>query len=1168
MPTSRFYRTASTRYLLQWFKPIRSRFIEFCRRWQSFGKKCTRCVKIIENKSKVHTLRNKPIVSQVKESSVDSSEIASAVTSAMTAMFKQNQVTPTPASVKAVEEYCVTCGAAAVNYNQGNTGYRPQNVANQIRPLGFAQPNVQNNQTRYNQGYNQNRGTNQGNQNYQAPAYQAPIHQPQVVTTSDFSNYIKANDAVMKNMQTQMTSLTNSNIELKNMFGQFMKMNTASTSGSGSLPSNTVANPRGDLKAITTRSGISYDGPPIPPPSSSLPKVVEREPEVTKDTVQPSTENIQPPVVQIQAPIDEPVVAPKPKPSIPYPSRANKQKLREKDDNLASKFVEIFRELHFELSFADALLHMPKFASMFKSLLNNKEKLFDLVKKPVNENCSAVILKKLPEKLGDPVNFLIPCDFLGMVECSALADLGVAEDDFVKVGKFHYPADFIVFDYDADPHVPLILGRPFLRTARALIDVYGEEITLRFNDEAITFKFGQTFRYSYNNFELVNRIDVIDVSCEEYAQEVLEFSDSSKSGNPTPSLDPILSTFSPLSLLLKEELHFEELKMIKSSIDDPPELELKDFSSHLEYAFLEGTDKLPVKISKELKDEEKSALLKVLKSHKGAIAWKISDIKGIDPSFCTHEILMEDDFKPAVQHQRRVNPKIHEVHDGYFPRYDRGNIGGLYGRFLGLWGFFLVMPLPFRQNAKTSGIKVNKAKVDVIAKLPHPTTVKGVRSFLCHVGFYRQFIQDFSKIARPMTHLLKKETPFIFSKECIEAFNILKKKLTEAPILVAPDWDLPFEIMCDASDYAVGAVLGQRKTKHFQPIHYASKTMTDAQAHYTTTKKELSVVVYAFEKFWPYLVLSKTIVYTDHSALKYLLAKQDAKPRLLRWILRLQEFDVIIRDKKGTENLADDHLSRLENPHQSDLEKKEITETFPLETLRMVTFLSDSSTPWFANIANLIRRCVYGQEAIDILTACHNGPTGGHHGANYTAKKVFDSGFFWPTIYRDAHDLVTRCDACQREHRSSWSDKLDNALWAFCTAFKTPIRCTPYKLVYRKACHLPIELEHKAYWALKHYNYDLKTAGDHRKVQINELNELRDQAYKNSLIYKEKTKKIHDSKIKNRVFNVGDRVLLFNFRLKNFSASLRLAGLDHSSLPKYSLMEPSSYLKPTGKTSR
>ncbi|GJU48758.1 reverse transcriptase domain-containing protein [Tanacetum coccineum] len=214
-----------------------------------------------------------------------------------------------------------------------------------------------------------------------------------------------------------------------------------------------------------------------------------------------------------------------------------------------------------------------------------------------------------------------------------------------------------------------------------------------------------------------------------------------------------------------------------------------------------------------------------------------------------------------------------------------------------------------------SGIEVDKAKVDVIAKLPHPTTIIGIRSFLGHVGFYRRFIQDFFKIARPMTNILEKETPFFFSKECIESFETLKKKLTEAPMLVAPDWDLPFEIMCDASDFAVGAVLGQCKTKHFQPIHYASKTMTDAQSHYTTTEKELLAVVYAFEKFRPYLVLPKTIVYTDHSALKYLLTKQDAKPRLLWWILLLQEFVVIIRDKKGAKNLAANHLSRLENPH-------------------------------------------------------------------------------------------------------------------------------------------------------------------------------------------------------------------------------------------------------------
>ncbi|GJX60319.1 hypothetical protein Tco_0291709 [Tanacetum coccineum] len=457
------------------------------------------------------------------------------------------------------------------------------------------------------------------------------------------------------------------------MLTKFMNANSASTSGSGSLPSNTVANPRGDMKAITTRSGVSYDGPQVPPPPSSLPKVVEHELEVTKDTVQPSTENIQPPEVQTQN--DEPVVAPKTKPTIPYPSRINKEKLREKDDLLTLKFVEMFRNLHFELSFADALLHMPKFAPMFRKLLNNKDKIIDLIKTPVNENCSAVILQKLfPQKLEN-----------------------TSVDILLTVSSW-FPCDFC---------------RRYLslRTARALIDVHGEQMTLRHDDQSITFKVGDTKTFSYNTIESVNRVDVIDVACEEFAQEVLGFSNISKSGNPTLTLEPILSTSptsltpfeggdfileeikacltsesippgiddadfdpkedlltlerllnsDPTSTLPPEEQKFEELKTVEPSSDELPELELKDLPPHLEYAFLEGTDKLPVIIAKDLKDEDKTALLKVLRSHKRAIAWKMSDIKGIDPKFCTHKILMEDNVKPTVQHQRRVNPKIYEV---------------------------------------------------------------------------------------------------------------------------------------------------------------------------------------------------------------------------------------------------------------------------------------------------------------------------------------------------------------------------------------------------------------------------------------------------------------------------------------------------------------------------
>ncbi|GJT90030.1 reverse transcriptase domain-containing protein [Tanacetum coccineum] len=325
------------------------------------------------------------------------------------------------------------------------------------------------------------------------------------------------------------------------------------------------------------------------------------------------------------------------------------------------------------------------------------------------------------------------------------------------------------------------------------------------------------------------------------------------------------------------------------------------------------------------------------------------------------------------------------------------------------------------------GIEVDKAKVDVIAKLPYPTTVKGVLSFIGHAGFYRWFIKDFFKISRPMTHLLEKNTSFIFSDECIQAFETLKKKLTEAPILISPDWDRPFELMCDARDFAIGSVLGQRHEKHFRPIHYASKIMNEAESHYTTMEKEMLAVVYAFVKFQSYLILNKSIVYTDHSALKYLFAKKDSKVRLLRWVLLLQEFTFKVTDTKGAENITADHLYRLENPYENVLDPKEVNEKFPLETLNMVTFRGDSSTPWFADYANyhagnftvkgmssqqknkffkdvkhyfwddpflfkictdqVIWRCVHDKEALDILKTCHNRPTGGHHGANLTAKK-------------------------------------------------------------------------------------------------------------------------------------------------------------------------------------
>nr|GEU81219.1 reverse transcriptase domain-containing protein [Tanacetum cinerariifolium] len=729
---------------------------------------------------------------------------------------------------------------------------------------------------------------------YQALAHQPPIPQPQVMTTIEFTNYMKANDDILKNMQTNMTSLTNSNLELKNMFGQFMKMNTASSSGSGTLPSNIVTNPNEELKGITTRSGNAYQGPTIPTTSSSLPQVVERETEIEK----------------------------------------------------------------------------------------------------------------------------------------------------------------------------------------AFIDVYEGELTLPAGKEAITFNLDQTSRYSANSNDMMaNRIDVIDIACEEYSQEVLGFSDVIASGNPTPYYDPIISTssstltpFRDSDFLLVEVDAFLALEddatspkvdhsyydtegdilVIKSFLNDDPSLPLP---------LKESDDKFPVIIAKDLSVEEKADLIKVLKSHKQAIAWKLSDINGINLEFYTHKILMHEDFKPAVKYQRSVNPKIHDVikieveklldagliylisdsprvslvhcvlKKGSFTIVENEENELIPTRLVTGWRICIDyrklneatrkdhFPLPFMDQMleRLAGNEyycfldgfLGYIQISIDPKDQEKTT------FTCPYGMFAYRRMPFGLCNAPGTfqrcmmaifHDMIEKMMEVFMDDFSVFGNSFETCLSHLDKMLKRCEDTNLCLNCEKSHFMVkeGIVLGHKISKNGIEVDKA-KVNVIAKLPYPTTVK-------------------------------------------------------------GAKNLAADHLSRLENPHQSVLDKKEINEIFPLETLNMASFRGNSTTPWFADFAKyhagnfvvkgmlsqqknkffkdvkhyfwddpflfkicadqVIQRCAHFQEAIDILKACHNGPIGRHHGPNYTTKKLFDSGFYWPTIYRDAYGLVKSFDACQRQGMISQWDEM------------------------------------------------------------------------------------------------------------------------------------------------
>nr|GEV68054.1 hypothetical protein [Tanacetum cinerariifolium] len=865
-------------------------------------------LKIIKNRSKVRYSRSKSNVSRVNTNSRDVvsktddriDKLADQISNLVEIVNKQ-----VIAPAKAVKKTCVTCGGAHDYYECIATDSNPSSVCtatssyNQVSPPNRAShkipppglASVQNNPNRgnnfqNNQGYRaqMNNALNFQNQGFQNQPFSVPNNQIPPSVPNEFSSYIKSNEIMVKSIQNQLNVLRNDfnkqeeklskflNDDIRNILSSFFQ-NQPSTSGN--LPSNTIPNPKGEMKAVTARSGFAYEGPSIPT-KSSLEKVDERNTEEILDNEHfnnsGSTAQVQPPVVPISiSELD--VSRTQTKPTILYSS-----------------------------SFADALLLMLKFASTIKSLLANKDKLFELGKVPLNENCSAMLLKKLPEKLGDTK--LTPTRMtLELADRSITRPKGVVEDIFVKVRKFHFPTNFVVVDFEADPRVPLILGRSFLRTGRPLIDLYGEEITLRVNDESITFNLNQTMRYSSTYDDtLVNRVDVIDIACEEFVQDVLDFQYNPKSSSPTLVSDDLISksdarkepivksSSSTLTPFGESDFFLKEIKDFLNDDSIPTGIENSFYDPEGDILFLEellneDPFQLPpvdLKLAEESKEkyfvEEPPDLeLKELPSHLDSykcfkvsqigIAWKISDIKGIDPRFYTHKILMEDDYKPAVQSQRRVNPKIHDV--------------------------------------------------------------------------------------------IKKE-----------ALNSL---------------------MPDISKFLL--------------IH-------------KTRKKLLS-----------------------HALMEPL--RTDACPLAC---VMLQEFNITILDKKGSENLAADHLSRLKNPHQDVLENKDINENFPLKTLGSLT---SHNTPWFADITNF-------------------------HAGNFIKKGL-----------------------TSQQKKKFFKDLL-----------------TSSKLAMR----------------------DLLGA---IMVQISQRRRQGKISQRDEMPQNKRTKKLHDSKIKNRIFNVGDQVLIFNSRLNIFFGRLK-----------------------------